>query len=95
MAIVPKEKKASTLLLVIILGILIGSYLNTLIGLIPGDNVVKDFFTFNFISFGFGYPDAALIDLSAIRFQFGFQVKFSLLSVIGVFVSLYILRWYK
>ena len=92
-----KEKRISTLILVVVIGILIGSYLNELIGLIPGGatNVVRNFFTFNFINFGIGYPDPLLIDLSAIKFQIGFQMKFSLMSVIGVFLSLYFFRWYK
>ncbi len=95
MAVGLKEKNLSTLVLVVIVGILIGSYLNSLIGMIPGDNVVKTFFTYNFINFGIGFPSPLLIDLNAIKFQAGIQMKFSLLSVIGVFLSLYFFRWYK
>ncbi len=97
MAVLLKDKKISTLILVVIVGILIGSYLNMLVGMLPGGttNVVKNFFTFNFIDFGAGYPHPLHIDLSAIKFQFGFQMRFSLLSVIGVFLSLYFFRWFK
>ncbi len=95
MAIALKEKSFWTLALVAIVGILIGSYLNSLVGLIPGENVVKAFFTYNFINFGLGFPNPILLDLSAIKFQIGFQMKFSLLSVIGVFLSLYAFRWYR
>ena len=99
MAIGLKEHKVGTLLLVTVAGLLIGAYLNELIGLMPGgDNVVKTFFTHNFINFGLGdfaKDKPMLIDLAAIKFQLGFQVKLSLLSVIGVFVSLYFFRWYK
>jgi hypothetical protein len=95
MAVGLKEKNITTLVLVVIVGILIGSYLNSLIAMIPGDNVVKTFFTYNFINFGAGYPNPILIDLNAIKFHFGVQMKFSLLSVIGVFLSLYFFRWYK
>lgn len=91
-----KERNFWTLVLVVVVGILIGSYLSTLIGLIPGgNNVVKTFFTYNFISFGFGFPHPLYIDISAVKFQFGFQMKFNLFSVIGIFVSLYFFRWYK
>jgi hypothetical protein len=91
-----KERNFWTLVLVVVIGILIGSYLSMLIGLIPGgSNVVKTFFTYNFISFGLGFPHPLYIDISAIKFQFGFQMKFNLFSIIGIFVSLYFFRWYK
>jgi hypothetical protein len=99
MTISLKERSFGTLLLVVLAGILIGSYLNILIGLIPGgDNVVKTFFTHNFINFGFGdflNNKPILIDFAAIKFQIGFQMQFSLLSILGVFVSLYFFRWFK
>jgi hypothetical protein len=98
MAVGLKERSSGTLLMIVLIGILIGSYLNSLTGLIPGSNVVKTFFTYNFINFGFGdfvNNKPFLIDFDAIKFQIGFQMKFSLLSVIGVFVSLYFFRWYK
>ncbi|MDR0330124.1 MAG: DUF4321 domain-containing protein [Chitinispirillales bacterium] len=95
-----KDKKFGTLVLVVLLGIIIGAYLNALVLMLPGgDNVVKTFFTYT-IPFGIGgfdeaHPTPVIIDLYAIRFQFGFQFRFSLLSIIGVFLSLYFFRWYK
>jgi len=118
MAVGLKEKKLGTIILVVLVGILIGSYLNTLIrALIPGDNnVVKNVFTTN-ISFGIGdfdeqsivvlnaeTPDGKthaknfkplLINLYAIQFLLGFQIRLSLMSVIGIFLSLYFFRWYR
>ena len=97
MAIGLKEKKFGTLLLIVLVGILIGSYLNSLIGIIiPGENsVVKTFFTYNFIPFGIGFPKPVIINLDAIQFQVGIQIKFSLLSILGIFLSLYFFRWYR
>lgn len=99
MTISLKERSFGTLLLVVIIGILTGSCLTILIGLIPGgDNVVKTFFTHNFINFGFGdfaNNKPVLIDLVAIKFQIGFQMQFSLLSILGVFLGLYFFRWFK
>jgi hypothetical protein len=43
----------------------------------------------------FVHNKPVLIDLNAIKFQFGFQMKFNLLSILGVFMSLYLYRWYK
>ncbi len=97
MAVALKEKNIATMILVVVVGILIGSYLNYLIiALIPGsNNVVKNFFSFYFINLNLGFPNPWLIDLNAIKFQLGMQMKFSVLSIIGVFLSLYFFRWYK
>jgi hypothetical protein len=55
MAIAVKDKSFWTLVLVVVVGIVIGSYLNTLVrALVPGEgNVVKTFFTTNIV-FGIG-----------------------------------------
>ena len=113
-----KEKNIGTLILVALVGLLIGGYLNSLVSaVIPGkSNVVKTFFTTN-IKFGIGdFGDSNLvnlgiedpsqdkkekvlrplvIDLNAIKFQLGFQIKISFLSIIGLFLSLYMFRWYR
>ena len=98
MAIALKERNFGTLLLIVIVGILIGSYLNLLVAHLPGgENVVKTFFT-QCITFGVGdftNNKPLLIDFYAIKFQFGFQFKFSLLSIMGIVVGLYFFRWYK
>jgi hypothetical protein len=90
-----KERNIGTLILIAFVGILIGSYLNALVGMLPGGgNVVKTFFTAS-INFGVGYPNAIFIDLDAIKFQLGFQMKFSILSIIGMFLGFYLFRWFK
>ena len=98
MAVPLKEKRFSTLVLVVVIGILIGSYLNSFVSMLPvGESVVKTFFTYS-IPFGVGdfvHNKPILIDLHAIKFQFGFMFRFSLLSVMGIFVSLYLFRWYR
>jgi hypothetical protein len=98
MAIGYKDRNIWTLVLIVVVGILIGAYLSTLFTLIPGaNNVVRNLFTYN-ICFGFGdfvNNKPLLIDLAAIKFQLGFQMKLNLLSLVGVGVSLYLFRWYK
>lgn len=98
MSVQLKEKRISTLVLVVIIGILIGSYLNGIVAMLPGgENVVKTFFTYS-IPVGIGDFEnnkPVLVDLNAIKFQVGFMLKFSLLSIIGVFISLYFFRWYR
>ena len=93
-----KEKPLSALVFFIIIGIIIGSYLNSLIGMLPGgSNVVKTFFTYSFpIGIGdFDNNNPLLINLDAIKFQIGFQLRISLLTIIGIIVSMYLFRWYK
>ncbi len=98
MAVPLKEKRISTLIIVVLIGILIGSYLNSIVKMLPGgESVVKTFFTYS-IPFGVGdfvNNKPVLINLHAIRFQFGFLIEFSLLSIIGIFISLYFFRWYR
>ena len=98
MAVPLKEKRISTLTIVVLIGILIGSYLNSIVKMLPGgESVVKTFFTYS-IPFGVGdfvNNKPILINLHAIRFQFGFMIEFSLLSIIGIFISLYFFRWYR
>jgi hypothetical protein len=98
MAVPLKEKRISTLIIVVLIGILIGSYLNSIVKMLPGgESVVKTFFTYS-IPFGVGdfvNNKPILINLHAIRFQFGFLIEFSLLSIIGIFISLYFFRWYR
>jgi len=93
-----KERSLSALIITIIMGVIIGSFLNSFVMALPGGtNVVKTFFTHS-ISFGVGdfvNNKPLLIDLAALKFQIGFMVRFSLLSLIGLIVSLYIFRWYR
>jgi hypothetical protein len=91
-----KEKPFSALIFFIIIGIIIGSYLNSLMGMLPG-NVVKTFFTYS-IPIGIGdfvNNKPILINLDAIKFQLGFQLHISLMTIIGIIVSIYLFRWYR
>jgi hypothetical protein len=93
-----KERSMSALIITIVMGVVIGSFLNSFVMALPGGaNVVKTFFTHS-INFGIGdfvNNKPVLIDLAAIKFQIGFMIKFSLLSLIGLIVSLYLFRWYR
>jgi len=82
--------------LVTVVGLVIGTYLSLLIGLIPGDYVViKEIFTFNFIPLSIGYPNALLVDIGAVKFQFGLQTQFNLLSFVGIVIALWVYRQYR
>ena len=88
------KKRLGTLILVAFVGLLIGSFLSQVFGLLP-DSVVKEFFTKS-VSFGFGFqPDGVVVDLSAIKFKFGFTCEFTFLSLVGIAISVYMFRWYS
>lgn len=93
MAVQRKDKKVGTLILVVLLGIIMGAFLSELIKVIfaGNQNVFVTFFTYT-IPFGL---EKIAVNFAAIKFQFGLQFEFSLMSIIGVFLSLYFFRWYK
>lgn len=87
------KKGIGTIILAVVLGLLIGSFLSEAMQLLP-DSVVKQFFTKS-VSFGFGFdPDGAVLDFHAIKFKFGFVCSFTFMSLVGVAISLYLFRWY-
>jgi hypothetical protein len=98
MAIMPRNRKTGTMVLVILIGLLVGAYLNVFFReLLPDGNVVRMLFTTP-LNFGIGdfvNNKPLLVDLAAFRFQFGFQFDFSLLSIVGIFIGLYFFRWYE
>jgi hypothetical protein len=93
-----KEKPLSALVFFIIIGIIIGSYLNSFLSMLPGEqNVVKMIFTWSYpLGLGdFVNNKPVLVDIGAIKFQLGFQLKFSFMTIVGIVISLYLFRWYK
>jgi len=92
MAVQLKDKKFGTLVLIVLFGVIAGALMSELIKLIPvGDNVFKTFFTHP-LEFGL---DNIAVNLIALKFHFGIKFQFTLMSIIGVFLSLYFFRWYK
>jgi hypothetical protein len=87
------KKSIGGLILSVMVGLMAGSYLTKLFSMLP-DNVVKQFFTKS-ISFGFGFPESIVFDLSAMKLKLGFSCEFTLLSLVGIAITVYIFRWYK
>ena len=88
------NKSIFLILSIILIGCIIGTALSMLIGLILPDGVVKDFFTLSH-SFGFGHSPNNWINLGPLRFKLGLFFDVSILSIIGIFISWYILRYFK
>ena len=80
--------------LVLFIGMIAGSALSQFIGAFFPPGVVKDFFlTSN--SIGWGIKPDNWIDLFVIRFKTGFFVNISVVSILGMGIAWYFLRYFK
>ena len=88
------KKSIYFILLLIFLGCIIGTALSLFISFLLPDGVVKDFFLLS-KTFGFGASEKGWLDFGFLRFRLGFFFDVSVLSMIGIFISWYILRYFK
>ncbi len=89
-----RKRSVSFIFLVLFLGVIAGSILSQFIGVFFPPGVVKEFFlTSN--SIGWGIKPDNWIDLFVIRFKTGFFVDISVVSVLGLGISWYFLRYFK
>jgi len=84
------KRGLGVLLISIVVGILLGSLLGELIGFVCPSGVVKDFFLKS-ITPEFGPIN---VNLLVVAFTLGFSLKLNIVSVLGVFIAIYYLRWY-
>lgn len=80
--------------LILFLGCILGTALSMFIALILPDGVVRDFFILS-KSFGFGQNANNWLNLGPLRFKLGIFFDVSILSIIGILISWYILRYFK
>ena len=89
-----QKRSISFILLVLLFGVIVGSIFSQFIGAFFPEGVVKDFFlTSN--SIGWGIDPNNWIDLFVIRIKTGFFVDISVVSILGMGVSWYFLRYLK
>ena len=104
------KRKASTLILITITGLLIGSFLSSAMSHMP-DSVVKTTFTYPIsINIGGDTPirlangtltepqsmnTPHIFDLGFIKFVFGFKIMINLFSFVGLAIALWMYRWYE
>tara|TARA_B110000438_G_C15344209_1_gene449240 strand:- start:246 stop:527 length:282 start_codon:yes stop_codon:yes gene_type:complete len=90
------NQKHSTAFVFIILfmGAIFGSILSQFIGALFPPGVVKDFFLTS-MSMGWGGNPDNWVDLLIIRFKTGLFVDISVVSILGMSVSWYFLRYFK
>ena len=89
-----QKRSISFIFLVVFFGVVAGSILSQLIGAIFPPGVVKQFFLTS-TSIGWGSHPENWIDLWVIRFKTGFFVDISVVSILGMGISWYFLRYFK
>ena len=89
-----QKRSISFIFLVLFFGVILGSILSQFIGTFFPVGVVKDFFlTSN--SIGWGIKPDNWIDLFVIRFKTGLFIDISVVSILGLGISWYFLRYFK
>ena len=83
------KKSFKTILLSILLGIAAGTLLGALLGVILPPGIPRDVLT---LSKSFVLEPFTL-DLLVFSFTFGFSFTFNLLSILGIFVVIQLLKW--
>ena len=87
------KRSILVVLIILLFGCIIGTALSQLFSLILPDSVVKQFFL-KTTSIGWG-NSSGWVDFNIIRFKSGFYIDISVLSLIGMMVSWYFLRYFR
>jgi hypothetical protein len=88
------KKNISFILATIILGMVVGTIVSLFISFFLPEGVVKNFFLLS-KSFGFGATENNWVDIGFLRVKLGFFFDISIVSIFGLFVSWYLLRYFK
>ncbi len=88
------KKNFQFIFFILLIGMLIGTMLSMLIASVLPDGVVKDFFLTS-QPFGFGAAPQNWVEFGFLRLKIGLFFDISIVSIIGLFVSWYILRYFK
>ena len=89
-----QKRSIAFIFLVLFFGVILGSILSQFIGAFFPVGVVKDFFlTSN--SIGWGIKPDNWIDLFVFRIKTGLFIDISVVSILGLGISWYFLRYFK
>ena len=83
------RKSFKTIVLAILLGIAVGTLLGDLLGIVLLDGIPRDVLTYS-RSFTL---EPFTVNLLVVSFTLGFSLTFNLLSVLGIFVMIQLLKW--
>ncbi len=86
------RKSLGSVVLTAILGVLIGAIFSEVIGLFLNEGSVAEQLFVRYVTIG---PEVMHWNLVIIDLTFGFQLHFNLMSVVGVFIAMQMLRWYR
>ncbi len=87
------KRSILVVLIILLFGCIIGTALSQLFSLILPDSVVKQFFL-KTTSIGWG-NSSGWVNFNIIRFKSGFYIDISVLSLIGMMISWYFLRYFR
>lgn len=87
------KRSIFTILIILLFGCIIGTALSQLFSFILPEGVVKQFFL-KTSSIGWG-DSSGWMDFNIIRFKSGFYIDISVLSLIGMMISWYFLRYFR
>jgi hypothetical protein len=87
----PRKRAFAVVALILFLGVVVGTVAGEVIGiLLPEGRAIRDIFV-NSTDFHVG---PLHLDLVVFSFTLGFSLKVNLMSVIGIFLTALMLRWY-
>ena len=89
-----KAKSYKFIFLVLFLGSILGTIISLFIGNLIPDGTVKDFFLLT-KSLGFGASENNWLELGFMRVKMGLFFEISVVSILGIFISWYLLRYFK
>jgi hypothetical protein len=84
-----RKKSLGWVLIIILLGALLGTTLGEVLALILPEGVVKEFFLRS-AQFGVG---PVTLNLVIFTLTLGFSIKLNAISVLGIGIAAYLLRW--
>lgn len=85
----PLRKRFAVVVVIILLGAMLGSAFGQIIGKILPKGHVKTFFLKS-VPVGFR---TVHVDLAVFTFDIGFMLRLNIISIVGVVVLAYLLRW--
>ena len=87
------KRPVLVIFLILFFGCIVGTALSQLLGAIFPEGVVKDFFLKS-AEIGWGDSDE-WIDLNVIKFKTGLYINVSVVSLLGMMISWYFLRYFR
>ena len=87
------KRSMAIIFFILFFGCIIGTALSQLFGAILPEGVVKDFLL-NSTAIGWGSSNE-WIDFNVIKFKTGFYINISVVSLIGMIISWYFLRYFR